>query len=574
MKKLKYIFKNLSFRYKIAYISLGISLIPIILLGSFIYAQTRRLLIEREETALKGTLNQEVANLDYKIKSYFAAMDYIIWDENIRTGLSKTYKDNYDMYLTYENIIDPLFLTIRSLHSTIDSITVYTDNPIYPHGNVLRPLSDIINAKWYNNALKKTQPFFIISDNKKSLYMICRMYNKNSTYTNIFRITINTNSLFQTSEKLLDESYGFILLNQNNEVIFQYSNFNELKYRNISAEQLINTENSQKNIAKNFVIEHSSLTSVPWRVVLYRPIKAISNSAKQITVTVYIFILLCMAIVLISSTLLSKVVVRPIMDLSKNMTLIEQGDLEVTVEYNSKDEIGQLICTFRKMVEQLKYLIEEVLKSKIAQKEYEMKALQAQINPHFLYNCLSLINGKAIMSGQDDISQMAQLLSTFYRTTLNKGKDLISVKDELQNTISYAKIQQLMHSYSFDIVYDIDDSVYSYIMPHLLLQPLVENAIVHGIDHKESPDKGILTIYAHHNKNSLIFKILDNGCGMTKEQCDNIITSESNGYGIRNVHQRIQLIYGPEYGLQYSSTKGLGTCVTLTIGKNPKRPIE
>ena len=98
MKKLKYIFKNLSFRYKISYISLGISFIPVILLGSFIYAQTRRLLIEREETALKGTLNQEVANLDYKIKSYFAAMDYIIWDENIRTGLSKTCKDNYDMY--------------------------------------------------------------------------------------------------------------------------------------------------------------------------------------------------------------------------------------------------------------------------------------------------------------------------------------------------------------------------------------------------------------------------------------------------------------------------------------------
>ena len=93
------------------------------------------------------------------------------------------------------------------------------------------------------------------------------------------------------------------------------------------------------------------------------------------------------------------------------------------------------------------------------------------------------------------------------------------------------------------ILYMILMTPYSYIIPHLLLQPLVENAIVHGIDH-ESLDKGILTIYAHHNKNSLIFKILDNGCGMTKEQCDNIITSESNRYGIRNVHQRIQLIYG------------------------------
>lgn len=565
--RLKNIIKNLSFRKKIAYISLGISLIPVLLLGSFTYIQTRRLLIDREKMALKETLNTEVKNLDYKIESYYTAMNHIIWNENIRSILSKTHTSNYEMYLTYRDFIDPIFLNVRSLHNTIDSITMYSDNTIFPHGDILRPLSDIINTDWYDKVYNQTTPFFTMSQDSKNLSLVCQIYNKHSSYRNIIRMSIDSDSLFRSTQELFDEFYGIILLDQNGDVIYQYSDFANPKYQDIPINNILKSGNKEITGLDDYVFEHAALSSVPWSAYLYRPIEVVSASANQITIIVFIFILLSLAIVLLSSVLLSKVVVRPLMALSRNMKLIEQGDLTITVQYTSKDEIGSLIQVFRKMVERLKYLIDEVLESKIAQKEYEMKALQAQINPHFLYNSLSLINGKAIMAGQEDISQMAQLLSSFYRTTLNKGKDLVTVKEELQNTISYAKIQCMMHSNSFDIVYDIDEATYDYIIPHLLLQPLVENAIIHGIDHKETPDKGVLTISCHQENHSLILKVLDNGCGMTKEQCDNILYSSSNGYGIQNVHHRVQLYYGSDYGLHYTSTKGLGTCATLTIGK-------
>lgn len=567
MKKFKNIIKNLSFRKKIAYISLGISLIPVLLLGSFTHIQTRQLLVEREKMALKETLNTEVKNLDSKMESYYTAMNHIIWSDSIRSSLSKKHNSNHEMYLTYRDVIDPMFLTVRTLHSTIDSITMYSDNTIYPHGDILRPLSDITDTSWYDKAYKQTTPFFTMSQDNKSLSLICQMYNKHSSYTNIIRMSIDSESLFRSTKELFDESYGIILLDQNGDVIYQYSNFTNTKYQDFPIDKILVSGNKDNKDINNYVVEQSSISSVPWSAYLYRPIEAVSASANQITIIVFIFILLTLAIVLLSSLLLSKVVVRPLMALSRNMKLIEQGDLTITVQYTSKDEIGSLIQVFRKMVERLKYLIDEVLKSKIAQKEYEMKALQAQINPHFLYNSLSLINGKAIMAGQEDISQMAQLLSTFYRTTLNKGKDLVTVKEELQNTISYAKIQCMMHSNSFDIVYDIDEDTYDYIIPHLLLQPLVENGIIHGIDHKETPDKGILTISCRQEEHSLILKVLDNGCGMTKEQCDNILSSSSKGYGIQNVNHRVQLYYGSDYGLHYTSTKGLGTCATLKIGK-------
>jgi len=564
------IMKNLSFRKKITYLSLGISLIPVLLLGTFSYSQTRHLLIEREEIALKESLQQEVRNLDYKLDSYLAAMNLIIWNENIRSGLSKTYDNNFTMYLTYRDIIDPLFLTIRSLHSTVDSITIYTDNPIHPHGDVLRPLSDITGASWYDTAYQHTTPFFVLSEDAGVLSLVCQMYNKHSPYTSIIRMSIHAQTLFHSMEKLFDESYGILLLNEKGEVLYRYADFPEEGYDDTAILKKLTSKAEQTPEIADYVVKNAALSSVNWNAYIYRPVKTVSDSVNQIVIIVLLIILLCLTIVLLSCILLSRLVVRPLEDLSKNMELIEQGDLTITVDYDSSDESGSLIKVFGKMVEQLKHLIDEVLKSKITQQEYEMKALQAQINPHFLYNSLSLINGKAIIAGQEEISKMAQLLSTFYRTTLNKGRSLTTVKDEMQNTLSYAKIQQIMHTDSFGIVYDIDEAVYSYTMPNLLLQPLVENAIMHGIDHKETPDKGILTISCYPDGQTLVFKVLDNGCGMTKELCSHILTSKSNGYGVQNVHHRVQLYYGTDFGLSYTSTKGIGTCATLIIRKELK----
>jgi two-component system sensor histidine kinase YesM len=219
------------------------------------------------------------------------------------------------------------------------------------------------------------------------------------------------------------------------------------------------------------------------------------------------------------------------------------------------------------MVHKLQEMINEVYKSKIAKQEYEMKALQAQINPHFFYNSLSLINSKAIIAEQEDISKMAQLLSTFYRTTLNRGKNTISVREELENTTSYIQIQRMMHSDSFDVRCEVDEGILDYTMLNLLLQPLVENAINHGIDHKESPGKAVLTITAKQSDNNLIFNVSDNGCGMEPELLKTILTTKTKGYGVQNVHHRVQLTYGVEYGLTYTSKLMIGTTVTLTIPK-------
>lgn len=201
-----------------------------------------------------------------------------------------------------------------------------------------------------------------------------------------------------------------------------------------------------------------------------------------------------------------------------------------------------------------------------------MKALQAQINPHFLYNSLSLINWKAIMAGQEEISQMAQLLSTFYRTTLNKGKNITTVKGEWDNTCSYVQIQNLMHSGKMRVETRIDPEMLEYEMLNLLLQPLVENAVIHGLDHKTEAGEKILRVRGELREGELIFTVEDNGCGMEENVLKNILAADAGGYGVQNVQHRIQLYYGPEYGLSYESKINEGTRALLRIPARKREP--
>ncbi|MBD5515083.1 MAG: sensor histidine kinase [Lachnospiraceae bacterium] len=375
-------------------------------------------------------------------------------------------------------------------------------------------------------------------------------------------MVIDLQSTMLSTNNLFNDNYGFLLSNSSDEIMYQYTDLaGKYSIHEISSDTLLNNE------LTDYITETEKLSNFGWTAFLYRPANSISAAAINITYIVLAMILLCIVLIFLISTLLSKIIVSPIEKLSANMEQVEQGNYAIEIISNSTDEVGQLISSFKKMVYTINNLINEVLLSKIRQQKYEIEILQSQINPHFLYNSLSLINSKAIIAGQNDISQMARLLSTFYRTMLNKGQQITTIASELENTKSYIAIQQMMHSQSFDVVYDIDENILDYPIPNLLLQPLAENAIIHGLDHRELPGRAILSISCYQEGQDIIFKVMDNGCGMSDEECEQILTKDSKGYGVKNVHQRIQLYYGTEYGLTYHSTKGMGTYALIKISR-------
>ena len=259
--------------------------------------------------------------------------------------------------------------------------------------------------------------------------------------------------------------------------------------------------------------------------------------------------------------------------LTENMNQIHMGFRKVTVSSSSNDEVGVLIRSFRRMMDQMNHLISEVYEGEIKLKNSEMKALQAQINPHFLYNSLSIINWKALEAGEEDISRVTLALSTYYRTSLNRGETMTTVENEISNIRAYLKIQLIMHDNSFSVQENINEDTLTYEIPKLILQPLVENAIDHGLDLSEKEEKN-LQITVEQDEDYLIFAVADDGIGMEQEKAEQILTYQSPGYGVRNVCERIQVLYGKEGLMAVESSPGQGTKVTIRIPKKAGKKVQ
>lgn len=560
MKRLRQWYKDLLFHNKVLFSLIVVSLVPVAILGFFCYAQTRNLLVQREKEVLEETLKQNVTALEGRLSSYKTIIDTLVWNDSLKRAVASEYETNLEMYLVYRDVIDPLILSIKGLNPAVDRITIYSSNEtLYPHGEYLMALETM---KCSPEMLRDSKIHWY-TDGKNCLELYCKIYEENQAEQNVVYMKVNYPQTFSAMTELFGEEYGVLITDEAGDTVFSY----ELLGGDSMSEDSGAVKEEKILQSDDYVVKRAVIEPCNWNILLYRPQKAVSASARSITFLVVVIIIFCIIMVLVISVILSKSVVKPIDELIQNMDQIENGRLSVGIREESSDEIGRLIRHFREMVERLDYMVNEVYKSRITQQEYEMKALQAQINPHFLYNSLSLINWKAIMADQEEISEMAQLLSTFYRTTLNRGKNVTTVKSEWDNTVSYTRIQSIMHSGKIDIRLDIDETILKYEILNLLLQPLVENAINHGLDHKETAGDKRLLIRGVEDRDRLVFEVCDNGCGMPEDVLQDILTMKTKGYGVQNVHHRVQLYYGNEYGLFYESKAGEGTRVRLIIPK-------
>ncbi|OPJ60356.1 sensor histidine kinase YpdA [Clostridium chromiireducens] len=568
MNRLKKFFLNLKFRHKIILTYFLVSIIPITILGLFCYEQTRYLLLNQEKENLKKSFSESVAEIENSANVYNNLANYTTFNPMVLEVVNYDYKSYYEMYYKFHNMLDPYIDMLKALHNEVQQLTIYTTNNIVKHSDYIIPMDNIKDTGWYQEVSGKYQPHWFVSD-KKDIFLAVQFINKNyNNIQNILYVKINSESFFKSLYNISSSNCGVYVLDKNGEVIFENKNYDgENDYFLPSTELNKGKKDSVTYNNRNYVLIKSDINNLGWTVYLYKPINLIVESSKNIIYTVYLIVGICFLLILVVGYWLSYIIVNRIERLTKNMKEMDMEHLDVTVKSDSEDEIGILINSFHRLIVKIKTLIQEVYKSEIARRKYEMKALQAQINPHFLYNSLSLINWKAIRSGEDEISEMAQLLSTFYRTSLNKGSSVISVENELNNTEAYIKIQVMMHNYNFDVNFDIDDKVKEYYTINLLLQPLVENAILHGIDEKRN-NRGMLRISAKQIEKDIIFEVEDNGVGMEPEMCEKILTTKTKGYGVKNVYDRIKLTYGENCDLKFISILNEKTVAIMRI------PIE
>lgn len=273
----------------------------------------------------------------------------------------------------------------------------------------------------------------------------------------------------------------------------------------------------------------------------------------------------------VTSLKISNSISKPIQQLSSITNQVARGDLSVRSEIKSGAEVKVLSDSLNIMIQKLSNLIDTVKIEQTNLRKAELKLLQAQINPHFLYNTLDTIIWLAEAGKSDEVVDMVGSLSRYFRSSLSNGNDVITLKEEEIHVRSYLQIQQLRYGDILEYEIKIPEEMGGYYIPKITLQPIVENALYHGIKNKRG--KGKITIMGWIKQNRIILSVIDNGMGMGEERLQQIIhginthklTKEKDFYGLYNVNERIRLYFGQEYGLKLNSTYGEGTKVDIII---------
>lgn len=271
--------------------------------------------------------------------------------------------------------------------------------------------------------------------------------------------------------------------------------------------------------------------------------------------------------------IISYTMTKPINSLSEAMHSVMNGNFELQLPNKRRDEIGELINSFNFMINKIKTLIREVYQERLAQRNAELEALQTQINPHFLYNTLDSINWMLINKGENEISEIIISLGNLMRYSISRKNSFVPLEQEFKYILSYFRIQKNRLEDRLNYEIELQEQVKGFMVPKLILQPLVENAITHGIEPKSGG--GTVRIRAFEDEDIVRITVEDDGVGMDEEALNHLMAARENdesstNIGVRNVDRRIRLHYGDKYRLRVESTYGTGTQITIMIPKGAK----
>ena len=561
MKKLLHWVNGIKLRYKLAIFYSLFCFLPVMLLFLLSFLQMRSIIDDKEKLNLQSYLQQSVSSMDRTLDGYNSLSDYIAFDRTLAEAFSMEYGTPYEQYEQLTQKVDPILRSSSYFHGGMQRITIYTDNGMVKHDTTVAPVSEIEETDWYQKTLEHPGLNWFVNYPEKTLFSARKLaFSGAREGVNILYMDVDYQKLFTPYAETLISECGLYITDQEGKLVFEESRFSG-KNQNYDLTYSEFLEQRDRGSADYTILcEQSNTTG--WTVWLYQPVGLAGESMRPIGVMAGVTILICIFAAVLAYFITSGMVSGRIERLTCLMQEVQEGSRDMQVGSDDRDEIGMLYRGFGSMMKRIRTLINEVYLGKITQKEAELKALQAQINPHFLYNTLSLINWKALAAGEEDISRMTLAMSTFYRTALNRGRNVLQVEAELSNTRAYLEIQSMLHDGDFDYEIEVQPEILQCESLNLILQPLVENAIHHGIEEK-TDGRGKISVRGWKEDNCVWFMVEDNGVGMEQKVADKILTMESKGYGVRNVDERIRLCYGEKYAMKVESVVGKGTKMTI-----------
>jgi len=574
MNTLKRIFKNLSLLHKLLVMFIAVTIIPLIFITIFFYDRTEKRLLELTYENMYSSNQQISSNVNAQLDSLRQISSMIYTDETLQVYLTKAHTSEISFVEAYR-YIDGLLYSMLTANNNLSSINLYVYNTTLPEdGLFLKHITPDILAPQFLFQLHQTYGNNIFSnviqdkDGKNVIYLGRILnYNTQNQIYGMVTIGLSEELLYRLIEKE-EQNKSVYLLNEKNEIISASDKsllnlpFSEAIGPELSSNQEVVTINDHPALLVYNTMFHG------WKTVSLTPLDEIMRSSRITALQIVVIALFSLVLSILMIVVIAEYLTRRLRKLNLQAAQIEQGNFILTPDDFSKDEIGQLRVAFNEMSTRLKDLIEKLYVKEIAKRDAELYALQSQINPHFLYNTLSGISSLAIQNGDVEVSQIVNHLARFYQTSLNMGDQYITLEKELALTKHYLAIQHMRFESSFMVRWEIDESLYAQEIIKLLLQPFVENTINHAMDDAHKCLNIDIRVYqsVHVGVPALLLEVEDDGCGMSSERLENLLVSESKaGYGIKNVHERVQLAYGKNYGVTIHSEAGRGTKIIITL---------
>lgn len=594
-QKLTHFYRNLRLQTKFTITHSVIVIIPMIVLGIFFYTQLYDMIVADTIRKEQNTATDTAPLIEDEVADILNAHTRIAASALYQNCISSSPDMALDELL--QSPAKAEFMNIADMLQTSGTITkaiLYLDIPreMAPSGLDQAPVQLLDSSKhtyWYG----------IFQGNPSTKALFCPAFYLNSYETNnygdmayITKANMNYNSenyscflvVYFSSEqftKLLqtdsssDDSVAYLLNYRNN--IIATSNGALSGTYHFDADEVQDTFMYSNNFITKEVAGETvyagfyRIRNTDWYMIVAMPAKPLITKGLRIISGFIVIYLLCIIAASLIAAFLSRSITNRLSLVVDQMSRARIGPPVALPDSNSQDEIGELIDTYNYMTRTINDLITQQAKASEELRIAEFNLLQAQINPHFLYNTMDMINWLSKQGRSGEVTDAIQKLSRFYKLTLSKKQSLSIIDDEIEHVSIYVQLQNMRFHDRIDFIVDIPDTLLEYAIPKLTLQPIVENSILHGIFEKEEK-QGTIIISGWMEGEDIVLLISDDGIGMDQTTLDTILKEKPTSHkkagtniAIYNTHCRLQLFYGADYGLSYTSTLGVGTEVQIRI---------
>jgi two-component system sensor histidine kinase YesM len=584
--------RNLSVTSKFIMANLSILVVSLVLTGFILYVQATQSTLSQAQSVMEQNLLQIKQTISEKMNMIENMSQIIAFDTKIQTFLGSVFINESFQLEDYKYNIAPIPENIMRQNSYIHSIRIYMENDTIPElYDSFYTMNRIRSEEGYQAYMNDPAKNFGWRDlhPEKILYRSSgtektdevfsfdrKIYSaKYSDMAGLLEIEVKQNVLFNILKETAQSNLGNIfVINQDGKVVSNnIPSLYKKQLTNLGIPSLpasgklneIETVNGQSSIVISTPLEGPGL-----RVVGVFPVSNFNGKVKDSLKTIILVLLAALILLGVITYFMTNALLARMKILVKAMKKVRDGHLDISVPVVSNDEFSQMAVSFNHMTGRIHDLVETVYKIEIIEKEAELRALESQINPHFLYNTLATISWVARKANSPEITHISNSLAKFYRLVLNKGRTKIYVRDEIEMIRAYLQIQKFRFENLFDAVFEIDEDIYLYLVAKNILQPLVENALIHGIEPKRA--HGTIIIKAGIQDEKLFIQVIDDGVGMRTERMKEILdgrieTTSGSGYAVKNIMERLKAYYGTQHNFELFSRPGIGTAVTITIEK-------